>query len=385
MPGMKRRLLLLTEIIAPYRIPVFNVLAQQPGINLHVIFLSETDPDLRQWLVYKDEISFSYEVLRSWRWRSADRSLLLNFGLSKAIKRASPDIVICGGYNYPASWHAMQWSRRERVPFLLWVESTSRDQRSHYRFIEQIKTRFLQRCDAFIVPGRASSEYLRNYGVFGGNIFTAPNAVDIKLFARLAKSARESAAWCRSALQMPGRFFLFVGRLVKEKGVFDLLEAYKQMCPELREEIGVVFVGDGAACVELSRRAASIVPGTVQFAGYVQRDKLASYYALAEALVFPTQTDPWGLVVNEAMACGLPVISSDAAGCAADLIENNWNGWMVQSGKITQLTRVMSDMVRNPHMRDSMGVRSWERIQDFSPEACAKGIARAVAVSGARA
>ncbi|PYV95656.1 MAG: hypothetical protein DMG89_20700 [Acidobacteria bacterium] len=382
---MKRRVVLLTEIIAPYRIPVFNILARDPGIDLHVIFLAETDPDLRQWVVYKDEIRFSYEVLRSWRWRSAERSLLLNFGLRKAIKRASPDVLICGGYNYPASWHAMQWSRRERVPFLLWVESTSKDQRNHYRFIEQMKTNFLQRCDAFIVPGTASSEYLTNYGVCEANIFTAPNAVDIRLFARLAELARRSAAMCRSTLRLPQRFFLFVGRVVRDKGVFDLLEAYTDLSPELRKDMGLVFVGDGAARDELGRRATSIVPGTVRFAGFTQRDELASYYALAEALVFPTRTDPWGLVVNEAMACGLPIIGSDAAGCAADLIENNWNGWRVQSGNVAQLTGVMSEMARSPDMRDSMGTRSWQRIQDFSPEACANGIAKAVAASGARA
>ena len=164
-----------------------------------------------------------------------------------------------------------------------------------------------------------------------------------------------------------------------------MLEAYTDLSPELREEMGLVFVGDGAARAELGRRATSIVPGTVRFAGFAQREELASYYALAEALVFPTRTDPWGLVVNEAMACGLPIIGSDAAGCAADLIEDNWNGWRVQSGNVAQLAGVMNEMARSPDMRDSMGTRSWQRIQDFSPEACANGIAKAVAASGARA
>jgi glycosyltransferase involved in cell wall biosynthesis len=157
------------------------------------------------------------------------------------------------------------------------------------------------------------------------------------------------------------------------------------MSPELRKEIALVIVGNGAAHDELGRRAAGISPGQVRFLGFVQRDDLASYYALAEALILPTRTDPWGLVVNEAMACGLPVIASDAAGCAADLIENNRNGWTVQSGNVAELACVMSEVARNPEMRDRMGARSWEHIQNFSPEACALGIARAVAEAGSRA
>src|SRR5207247_9160802 len=143
-----------------------------------------------------------------------------------------------------------------------------------------------------------------------------------------------SAAMCRSTLRLTQRFFLFVRRVVRDKGVFDLLEAYTDLSPELRKDMGLVFVGDGAARDELGRRATSIVPGTVRFAGFTQRDELASYYALAEALVFPTRTDPWGLVVNEAMACGLPIIGRDVAGCAAVQVESNWNGWRSEERRV---------------------------------------------------
>jgi hypothetical protein len=96
---MSRRIVIITEIIAPYRIPVFNALARHDGIDLHVIFLSETDSTQRQWLVYKDEIRFSYQVLPFWRQRSGRHSLLLNWGAEAALRRALPDFIICGGYN----------------------------------------------------------------------------------------------------------------------------------------------------------------------------------------------------------------------------------------------------------------------------------------------
>lgn len=105
---MSRRLVILSEIIAPYRIPVFNALARHEGIDLHVMFLAESDPELRDWLVYKDEIRFSYQVLPSWRQRFGGYNLLMNRGLKAALRQAAPDIILCGGYNYLASWQSVR-------------------------------------------------------------------------------------------------------------------------------------------------------------------------------------------------------------------------------------------------------------------------------------
>src|SRR5450755_2195856 len=127
---MKQKIVVLTEIIAPYRIPVFTALARRKGIDLHVIFLAETDQGLRQWLVYRDEIRFSYQVLPSWRWRVGKRSVLLNRGLEAALESASPHAIICGGYNYPAFWQALRWARRQGVRFVLWTESNRHDARA---------------------------------------------------------------------------------------------------------------------------------------------------------------------------------------------------------------------------------------------------------------
>jgi glycosyltransferase involved in cell wall biosynthesis len=382
---MIRRVVLITEIIAPYRIPVFNALAQHKGIDLHVIFLAENDRTQRQWLVYKDEIRFSYQVLPSWRRRFGRYSLLLNWGAEAALRQAAPDFIVCGGYNYVASWRAMAWARRNHVPFSLWAESTSRDIRSGYAFIEFLKTRFLRACDAFVVPGKSSVEYLRNYGMPEEIIFTAPNAVDTQLFAQQAEAIRRDPTMHREALRLPARFFLFAGRLVPEKGIFDLLRAYGALPSDLRKEMGLVFVGDGPARSALLQGAAATDPGSVQVVGFAQRELLAAYYALADVFVFPTHTDPWGLVVNEAMACGLPVISSAAAGCAADLVENGWNGRVVSPDDVEQLAAAMAELAGDNELRSLMGRRSRERIELYSPEACAAGMANAVLSRGGRA
>lgn len=372
-----KRLIILTEIIAPYRIPVFNALAREAGIDLHVIFLAENDPTLREWRIYKDEIRFSFQILQSFRRRLGRYNALLNWGVSSALRRASPDAILCGGYNYIASWQSMWWARRNRVPFLVWVESTPADQRGNNPLIESLKTKFLRSSKAFVVPGKSSFAYLRAYGAPQELIYTAPNAVDVELFVQQSEQARHNAVTLRRELHLPARYFLFVGRLVSEKGVFDLLYAYGALPSELRAAIGLVFVGEGSGRLELERRAAEIAPGAVHFAGFVHRERLPSYYALAEALVFPTRSDTWGMVVNEAMACGLPVICSRVAGCVADLVEDCWNGRVLPAGDARQFTHAMNEVAGDAPLRSLMGRRGRDRILRYSPEACAAGIAEA--------
>jgi len=372
---MKRRLVIVTEIISPYRIPLFNTLAQHPDVDLHVIFLGETDPNLRQWQVYKQEIRFSFQVLPAWRKRIGRYNALLNSGIAKALDQAAPEAILCGGYSYVASWQALRWARRRAVPFLLWSESNLQDSRRSHALTEFLKKRFLDRCSGFVVPGRSALEYMRAHGAKENSIFIAPNAVDNELFARAAENARRNEAALRTELALPNRYFLFVGRLVREKGVFELLRAYASLSQSLRQEVGLVFVGDGDARSPLEKEAASISGGTIRFTGFAQREQLGSYYGLADALVLPTYTDTWGMVVNEAMACGLPVIVSRAAGCAADLIRENWNGLLVAAKDVRGLESAMRLLAEQTELRTTMGANSAEQIRNSSPQAWSDGVA----------
>ena len=381
---MSRRLVLLTEIIAPYRISVFNVLARRAGLDLHVIFLAETDETLRQWRVYKNEICFSHQILPAWRWRAGKSSLLINRGLWSALNQVSPQVIICGGYNYVASWEALLWARRHGVAFVLWSESNGQDARRGRPWVEFLKTYFLRHCDRFVVPGRASFEYLRSLGSPEASILTAPDAVDNSLFATQAENTRVHATEFREKLGLPSRFILFVGRLVPEKGIFDLLEAYAKLERGLRSEVGLVFAGDGISKEELVQQAKRISPGAICFPGFAQREDLAGLYALAETLVLPPHSDPWGLVVNEAMACGLPIVVSSVAGCSADLVEDGWNGYVVPPRDSEKLSVAIDSLLRQPELKQTMSAHSLERIRKYSPEACADGLA-AAAISATEA
>jgi glycosyltransferase involved in cell wall biosynthesis len=174
---------------------------------------------------------------------------------------------------------------------------------------------------------------------------------------------------------LPPRYFLFVGRLIREKGVLDLLEAFRLLKPDLQAEVGLVYAGNGPMRAELQSRARTISAGKVLFPGFVHRDELAAYYALAECLVFPTHSDTWGMVLNEAIACGLPIISSSAAGGAADLVRRN--GIVVPPHDVQRLASAMDYLPNHPAARDQMSVETRHIAQEYSPELCAKGIAQA--------
>jgi glycosyltransferase involved in cell wall biosynthesis len=369
------RIVIITEIIAPYRIPVFNALAKQDGVDLHVVFLAETDITQRQWLVYKEEIRFSYEVLPSWRRRISGNNILLNRGVAASLKRFAPDAIILGGYNYLATWQAWWWAIRRQVPVLLWSESHGGEPRSRNPLIEFFKRSFLKKCRGFLVPGSAAAKYLIGYGVPAESIFVAPNAVANDIFAVGADAARQSGENYRQQLGLPARFFLFVGRLVLEKGIFDLMEAYARLRPETRASFALVLIGDGPCRTELENKISNISPGRILVTGFVQRNQLAIYYGLADCLVFPTHSDAWGLVVNEAMAAGLPIVAADVAGCVDDLVSAD-NGQIIKAKDIDALAAAMQSMADSLCLTE-MGSSSRRKIAGFTPELWAKGVKHA--------
>jgi 1,2-diacylglycerol 3-alpha-glucosyltransferase len=375
---LRPKLVIITEIIAPYRIPVFNALAKRSELDFHVIFLSENDPSLRQWWVYKEEIEFKYDVLPSWRRRVARFNLLVNRGMATTLDRIAPDVVVCGGYSYLAAWQAAYWAKARRVPLMLWTESTGSDARREHRITESLKRYFLNLCQSFVVPGIASTNYLRGLGISQDRIFIASNAIDIDRFSQLSEEARGHRCPPHG---LPSRYFVYVGRLVRAKGLFDLLEAYSHLALEIRDDVGLVFAGDGRDRDELTQRAARIKPGNIRFLGFIQRDELVRFYTFAEALVFPTHSEPWGLVVNEGMCCGLPVILTNVAGCAADLVQNGWNGFVVPPADVSQLAAAMTQLAADSGLRAAMGARSVRRIQAYSPAVWSEGMVRAVSAT----
>ena len=359
------RVALLTEIPAPYRIPLFNALADR--IDFRALFLARADPRRPFYEPYRDEWRFDHGFLPGRGLRRAGRWLVFNRSVLRELRRFEPDAVAVGGWNQPAFWEALAYCRVRRIPVLVWVESTARDTRSEARPLRLARRAMIAAAAGFFVPGRASAEYLQSFGVADKRIAIAPNAIDTAIFGEGANTAREGRA-------PESCTFLYVGRLDPEKGLDVLLRAFEHVPGRL------VVVGSGSE----ERRLRAVASERVRFLGPLDRDELVAWYAAADAFVLPSRSEPWGIVLNEAAAAGLPLVATEEVGAAHDLIEEGVNGFRVPAGDEGALAAALKRVADDAGFRTTAGARSLELSHRFSPEAWADGVvglARRVAVS----
>jgi glycosyltransferase involved in cell wall biosynthesis len=367
---------LLTEIISPYRVPVFNCLAGVRGIHLNVVFLAETE-DRRAWHVPKEAIRFDYTILSGFVvGRSIqDSPLFLNPGIIPHLQRAKYDVIVCGGYQHPSYWLALLYAKIARKRILLWSESTRQDARSENAVKASLKRFLIGRYDGYIVPGTPQKNYLSDFNVPCDNIWNAPNAVDIVYFSETSVPYRKNKEALKREMGVRGAIVLYVGRLLDAKGVRDLLTACEKVRKDL--ELTLIVVGSGPDQIRYEAEAAAS-GSAVQFAGFQQQAVLPKFYGMADVFVLPTHSDTWGLVINEAMASGLPVISSTAAGAAMDLVQHGRNGYLFEPGNVDALATHIRTVLNAPDKAEDMGRASLEIVQGYSPERCAEGFVKAI-------
>ena len=365
-PVAALRIALLTEIPAPFRIPLFNALAREPGVELNVLFLSRQDPR-RPYPLYADEFRFGWRVLNGFGVAPRGRWMVFNRGVLRTLRQLRPSVIVIGGWNQPAFWLAATYARVTRVPLVVWVESTARDARPGRSATEVLKRLLVSWCAGFLVPGRASTDYLRSLGVAADRITLAPNAVDARVFGDAVAHARRDLERLRNELGVTDCTFLYVGRLDPEKGVDLLIEAMRSVAADL------VVVGAGADAGRLKQLA----PANVRFVGRLERDTLVPWYAAADAFVLPSRSDQWGMVLSEAATAGLPLVSTDAPGAAHDLIEDGVNGFRVPTGDVHALTLALSRLAESPELREVAGRRSAEIAARFTPKAWAAAVSSA--------
>jgi glycosyltransferase involved in cell wall biosynthesis len=342
------KIALVTEIPAPYRIPLFNELAARDGVELRVYFLSRNDPR-RNYPVYESEFRFDSEVLAGRDVRVRGRWVVLNAGTRRALRRFAPDVAVVGGWNQPAFWSALTLPQ----PVVVWVESTARDERRGRGPLELAKRAAVRRAAAFLVPGRAAREYVLSLGVPAARIAVAPNAVDESLFSRVDRERGSSR--CR---------FVSVSRLSPEKGVDVLVQAMHGVDAEL------VVVGDGPD----EMRVRDLAPDNVTFAGRVTREELPGYYAAADAFVMPSRSETWGIAMQEAATVGLPLVSTEAPGAAYDLIEEGINGFRVPSDDVTALRQALERVAADPEWRSRARLRTLELAEGLTAAAWAAAV-----------
>ena len=198
--------------------------------------------------------------------------------------------------------------------------------------------------------------------------------MDNDYFATGAAAARANAEQIRQELDLPERFFLFVGRFIPEKNLPRLIEAFRAASQNAALRGWALVLVGGGALEEGLRQQAAPLGARVRFLGFQQMEKLPSYYALASALVLPSVSESWGLVVNEAMSAGLPVILSGQCGCVTDLVFPGVNGAVVDHQDPHSLADALIELAADAERRRLYGQASTRIVQNFSLETWSRAL-----------
>jgi glycosyltransferase involved in cell wall biosynthesis len=369
------RIALLTNILPPYRVPVFRALAATPGWQLRLLLNARSEFN-RSWEV--DPGGLDLEIVKSVSLVRGGRTLHVPLGLLEALRRFGPDVVVSVEFGARTLLAAL-YCNLARVPLVIWSYPTRVTAAATPRWRRALAGILLGRARAVIGMGRQAREVLSAWGVPSKRLFDAPNAHDheayVKALATAEPAAREHSL--RAALQCRARIALVVGRLVPSKGIVQLLDAWDRLPPGLRSDWTLLVLGSGPLEDVVQRARDAHPPGAIAHLPAVQPHEVIDFYKSADLLLFPSLSDPWGLVVNEAMACGLPVLCSTRAGCAEDLIRPGENGWLVDPLDDDAFSSALLEAL-STDQRQRLGERARETAERFTPVAMAEGMRRAL-------
>jgi glycosyltransferase involved in cell wall biosynthesis len=369
----------------PYHEARLRAAAVGSGFHLRMIQLAGLD-EFKPLQQPKAKQPYGQKILFPDRAWNAIEGREMSRRLHASLSELDPALVCINGWSYGGGIAALRWCLSHRVPAIVMSESTANDEPRLW-WKEAIKRRVVGLCSTALVGGAPHRDYLRALGKSPDRIFDGYDVVDNDHFREGAKAARQSERQNRDRLGLPQRYFIACSRFTPKKNLGGLLQGYALY----RQEAGpaawsLVIVGEGELrdpLVALRDRLG--LDSAVLFAGPKSYQELPTYYGLASAFVHASTTEQWGLVVNEAMAAGLPVLVSDRCGCAADLVEPGVNGFLFGPGDPRAIATAMRNIAADDCDRQAMGRASEEIIVRWSPDQFAQNLAHAAEVALAAA
>lgn len=332
---------------------------------------------------------------RQWR-RKLQKQML------ESLDRINPDVVAIPGWSFVNALAALRWCMSRRKPVVVMSDSISGDApRASWKQV--VKRQLIKLCSSALVAGTPHAEYLKTLGMSPDRIFLGYDAVDNEYFEQSAKEARSNRDALRVKHNLPEKYFLVPARFIWEKNLQRLIQAYalyrkrnEALKPEakidpsgLRSQVSsldqassppwnLVLLGDGSLLSGLKSQVSSLgLEDSVLLPGFKQYPDLPTYYGLASAMILPSISETWGLVVNEAMASGLPVLVSNRCGCAKDLVQEGVNGFTFDPYDVDQLAGLMLKLSHSLFPISNYGEASRAIIANWGPERFANGLMQA--------
>ena len=373
------RVCLFFKNFGPYHVARIAALSAQCSVL--PIELSATSLEYR-WGSGEHESFHRTTLLPGAEARSASQSVVRD-RLLQTLDRHRPDVLAVPGWWEPASLAAIEWAAATRVPVIMMSESARNDER-RWAHREFVKRQVMRMCSAAIVGGKPHARYLRDLGMDAARVLDGYDVVDNRHFSQGAAAARKDCGGTRAELRLPEQYFLASSRFLPRKNLIRLIAAYHLY----RRQVGachawsLIILGYGRQEQEIRAEVAArnLLPW-VRLTGFQPYRRLPGYYALAGAFIHPALTEPWGLVVNEAMAAGTVPIVSKTCGCAPDLVTHGETGFQFDPEDVDELSRLMGRISSEPDLRARLAKNAASRIEDWSPNRFARNFMYAAQVA----
>lgn len=350
------RVLYLTNIPSPYRVDFFNELGRH--VNLTVVFEREYASDRdKKWTGNRAE---TYkEVYLKGKNTRADAAICPS--IARWLDKNKYDIFIIGGYSTPTAMIAIMILNLKKIPFILNTDGGFIKQDNKLRYL--VKKYFISSANWWLSTGLNTNKYLEHYGAKEENIFIYPftsirreDIIESRLDYRQKYQLRQK-------LNIKGKkVLLSVGQLIHRKG-YDLLI---EVCKSLNSQWEVVIIGSGPDKDYLNELIIDNKLTNIKIKDFLQKQELKEYYLASDLFILPTREDIWGLVINEAMACGLGIISTNKCISAMELIESKDNGFIIDIDEVYKC----GDLINKISYEDmnKMGVSNIIKIKNYTIE-----------------
>jgi glycosyltransferase involved in cell wall biosynthesis len=370
-----------------YHSPWFRALAQRPEIETKVFYCFQPDAGLQG---DGFDVAFNWDVPLLGDYphaflKNVARRPGFHFAgcdtpeLATIIPGRHFDAWIINGWKVKSDWQAIRACWKHKVPMLIRGDSHLLDRKPLPKRLAKrmVLGRWISRFSGYLTVGKLNEEYYRFYGADSSRFFPVRHFVDNECFA--SRAATADIVKIRKNWRIPesSTVFLFAGKFVDKKRPMDAIRAIEKASTR-GNDVHLLMVGDGKlrqSCAEYSE--SKRLP--VTFTGFLNQSEIASAYACADVLVLPSAyAETWGLVVNEAMSCGLPAIVSDRVGCGPDLVYSGQTGTVFPARDVEALTKAMSAYAENPSLINEHGKSARKQIAGYSVVAAANGTVAAI-------
>ena len=352
------KVLYLTNIPSPYRVSFFNELGKL--CDLTVLFERRSSDEREEsWYDFNFE-NFQGVFLEGIKFR---KDQAISLGFVQYIKKNNYDHIIVGGYSTPTGALLINYLKFKKIPFILNIDGGMINEKES-DLKKSIKRYFISSASAWLSPGEVGSKYLEHYGANRNKIFSYPFTTlkEVDLLNEILD--KDEKRELRKQIGLEGnRIILTVGQFIHRKGFDILINA----CSQIPSDTSIYFVG-GIPTSEYLELRDALQLKNIHFLGFKSKDEILSFYRAVDIFVLPTREDIWGLVINEAMANGLPVVTTDRCVAGLELVKDYDNGFIVPVESVDELSLRINEIINNDELMIKMAESSLQKAKKYTVE-----------------